>query len=348
MFERSYGVEIEAIAPYSVTREGLADSISRAGISCEAETLNHTTQRYWKVVKDGSLRGEGHGNGLEIVSPPLKGEAGFREIERVCTVLKNRGLKVNKSCGLHVHVDVRHPEMSLDAIKRLALLYVENETLIDKLMPASRRASQNDYCRSIAHASLARIDNAASVAMLQDALGPKKYVKLNLRTYWRQGTVEFRHHSGTVEAGKIIKWVQACLRMVRTACDERLAGSITVDQVERTVRAVRAGTKTAIIHAMLTRPQGCTTSEVLAATGWRQASVQGVGHTLGLHIRQVRERDENGHRVIRYFGDRESPAAAPRTPRVKKLSTIDELAEHLGMTEDERLFWIKRAELLAA
>lgn len=346
MFDRTYGVEIEAIMPYGTSRLDIAGAIVEAGLDCQAEMLNHSTKTWWKVTTDSSVTGLG--TGIEIVSPILRGEDGFRQIEKVCAALKQKGCVVNKTCGLHVHVDLRHPQISLAAMQRLALLYIENQTLIDKLMPKSRRPGGSRYCRTLARVPLARIESATTINQIHEAIGTDKYHTINLKTYWRQGTVEFRQHSGTVEAAKIIKWTSACLRMVHTACDERLADTITVQRVEREARAVRSGSKTAIIHAMLSRPEGCTTNEVLAATGWRQVSVAGVGHNLGMNIRQVRERDENNRRVIRYFGSRTPlPHAASRARR-RKCRTVDEFAEHIGMTEDERLFWQKRVELFSS
>lgn len=351
MFNRTYGVEIEAILPYGISREDLALALTNAGVQASDEYLNHGVKHHWKVTTDGSLRGMGAGSGMEIVSPILRGPEGFQQIEKVCKVLKEKGATVNHSCGLHIHVDVRRPqEMDLDALKRLALLYAQNEAIIDSVMPQSRRESKNAYCKSIRRRMRA-IEEAQSISMLSDAVSKKKYVKLNYKTIWRQGTVEFRHHSATVEAYKIIKWASACLRMVKVAADGDVAESITVERIDREVRAVRSGSKTAIIHALLTRPEGCTTREVLEATGWRQVSVQGVGHNLGLTIRQVRER-ENGRKVIRYFGERTNrpvslPTAAPQVPARKKFRTIEQFANYLGMTEDEKSFWEKRQMLFS-
>lgn len=351
MFERTYGVEIEIIAPPGIYGAVLANAITAAGISCTSESYNHSTRNYWKIVSDSSIKPNGLGTGLEVVSPPLRGLEGFEQIDKVCAVLKDKGCRVNKTCGLHVHVDARRPVMELPALKRLAMLYAENEIIIDQLMPKSRRGNENAYCRSIRR-GLNKIDNASSVDALQKALGVKKYVKLNLAPYHSRGTVEFRHHSGTVEAGKITKWVSACLRMVKCAADERVAETITVERVSREARAVRAGSKTAIIHALLTRPEGCTTAEVLAATGWRQVSVAGVGHNLGLTVRQIRER-ENGRRVIRYFGDRSAapvslPTQGSPAARRNKLKNVEEFANFLGMTEEEKAFWSKRQAMFAS
>ena len=80
-FNRRFGVEIEA---YNCTRERLARELREAGISVAVEGYNHDTRNHWKLVTDGSLSGS---NTFELVSPILEGEAGLRELQKVCWVL---------------------------------------------------------------------------------------------------------------------------------------------------------------------------------------------------------------------------------------------------------------------
>ena len=49
-----------------------------------------------------------------------------------------------------------------------------------------------------------------------------RFRKLNLTSFWRHGTVEFRHHQGTVEPQKAEFWVKLCLRMVAAASEDNL------------------------------------------------------------------------------------------------------------------------------
>lgn len=99
IFNRNFGVEIEA---YGISRATLAKELRREGINVAVEGYNHDTREHWKLVTDGSLRGE---NTFELVSPILKGEEGLEELKKVCKVLKAKGAKVNKTCGLHIHFD---------------------------------------------------------------------------------------------------------------------------------------------------------------------------------------------------------------------------------------------------
>lgn len=130
-FNRKFGIEIEA---YNCSRERLARELREAGIEVTVEGYNHTTRPHWKLVTDSSLNGN---DTFELVSPILVGEAGLRELEKVCWVLDLCDVKVNESCGLHVHIDAAG--FSMATWRNLALSYKHLEPVIDRFMPASRR-----------------------------------------------------------------------------------------------------------------------------------------------------------------------------------------------------------------
>jgi hypothetical protein len=62
--------------------------------------------------------------------------------------------------------------------------------------------------------------------------------------------------------------------------------------------AVAAGSKTALIVEMLKRKDGCTTKEVLAATGWPSVSMPAQARLAGLKLRK-----EKDGAVTRYFAN---------------------------------------------
>lgn len=195
--ERTYGIEIEA---YGVTRSTVEQELRNAGINAYSEGYNHRTQAYWKVITDSSIRGS---LGFELVSPPLSGEEGLNQIKVVSEVLNRLGAQINRSCGLHVHHHVA--DYDLQNFKNLYGLYGRFETTIDSFTPNSRRANNNRFTRSII--SIAQeVQEARSLSQIQ-SIASDRYRKLNIQSYWRYGTVEFRQHSGTIDAEKIINWV---------------------------------------------------------------------------------------------------------------------------------------------
>lgn len=218
---RKFGIEIECFGP--VSSEAVARAISAAGVNCVAEGYNHLTRSYWKVITDGSIQAPGSQIGYEIVSPPLTGEA-YDDIRTVSNVLIDLGVTVNRSCGLHVHIDAAN--LTTPQLFMVAARYHRFGNEIDAVLPNSRRATNNMYCLPLTDEMAAMRDSTTpervfgmpSRSMVQQFFERgsmrSRYRKLNLMSYLVHGTVEFRQHSGTVEARKIINWVEFCQNFV--------------------------------------------------------------------------------------------------------------------------------------
>lgn len=196
-FTRKFGVEIEA---YGVDKRTLQLALDREGIDIKIEGYNHTTRNHWKIVYDSSLQGD---RTFELVSPPLKGERGLKEVEKVCEVLGNLNAKINKSCGLHIHFEAK--DFTMQTWRNLALNYKKLETEIDSFMPRSRRTG-NNFCRSLQRITNRAINEAQSINELRNAFATR-YRKVNINSYTRHKTIEFRQHSGTTEYAKISNWI---------------------------------------------------------------------------------------------------------------------------------------------
>lgn len=218
---RTFGIEIECIG-LSIDRAAAA--LNAAGIPARADGRHLSNPRVgeWLAKWDGSVGA----SGCEVVSPVLSGEAGIEAIEKVCRALVAAGATVNQSCGLHVHVGAR--DLDLGAWKRLVKTYAKFEDTIDLLVAPSRRGNRNHYCQSIVrpcgatttervNATMAEIDLARDIDGIYRALGQSRYRKLNVASFWRHGTVEFRQHQGTVDARKATMWVRFVVAMVEAA-----------------------------------------------------------------------------------------------------------------------------------
>lgn len=198
---RIFGVEIEFLA--TIDRNELQNKCRELGVNCYVESYNHIdNDDYWKIVTDSSC-------GYEIVSPRLKGHDGLAQIEKVCNALNQLGAKVNKNCGLHVHHDAR--DFTVNTFKNILNIYVRYEKVFDTMMPQSRRANNNTFCRTMikddVQETLNKIKNCKTVYDLTCGLYYSRYGKVNLQSYTLHGSIEFRQHSGTTDAEKIINWV---------------------------------------------------------------------------------------------------------------------------------------------
>jgi len=199
----SFGVEFEGFVRSSHGIEGLAQSLSSAGISAVNLGYTHTLMNEWKIVPDGSVHGlEGY-SPLELVTPKLFGAYGFHLLKKALDAWKEAGAGVNASCGTHVHIDAynwdRHDMMELAKV----WARIEQKVVWGLVSPSRRN---NHYCRAVDREYLKQL--AACGATHLD-----RYHSLNLSSYGLYHTIEFRIHNGTYEAKKIIPWIVFLLKL---------------------------------------------------------------------------------------------------------------------------------------
>ena len=229
--DRTFGIEIEA---FGLTMQQAAAVIQAAGVPCNPRRYDHVTGTTWKVVSDGSINCL-DGSGFEVVSPILRGANGLAQVRLVMDALKAAGAKVNKSCGLHVHVGAE--DFTVRQFKNLAKNYLFFEDFFDMIMPRSRRGSSNEYIKSIrakfggydhaaARCGMMKMDQCKTVEQvilaLNGAYHQDRYYKLNLTAFNRHRTVEFRQHAGTIEADKAINWISLVMGFVDKAAVSKI------------------------------------------------------------------------------------------------------------------------------
>lgn len=344
-----FGIEIECLVPgrvrdfpgYELVRRvatGLAQAIETAGVGCYFAGYNHQRPATWKIVTDSSISSTAGYIGLEIVSPPLN-DATLAQVDTVCQVLIAAGAKVNRSCGLHVHIGAR--ALTINTLKKLAYLYHDHEDAIDSVMPPSRRSGNNTYCAPLKGGT--NFERLAEARFPQDIAyairSGGRYVKLNYVAFGRHGTVEFRQHSGTVDPIKITKWVFFCSRLVelaqRTANEPRFAANI-----DRALEAkLRRAQKSAKIYALANRSEGVTAIEMQAALSSRAPCSPSIPLTrLGVSFRKIGRR--GGHSVYKIV----QTATGPAPDDV----TLPKLLSKLQLAQDDIEFWNARATLLSS
>ena len=213
--DRKFGIEIEC---YGVSRQTAIRAIKANKIKI-VDLFNdcrdpETSKNKWRLIFDGSLPADG----FEIVSPVLSGLDGLSQVQQVGKALTKIGTKVNKRCGLHVHVDAA--SLSSKDVYTCINQYLKNEAIIDKIIAPSRRANKNEFCGSLeeveqyfSHLS-ERYESMESIANNIDCeFG--RYYKLNVAAFVKHGTLEFRQHQGTVSPEKMINWIIFCCNFVK-------------------------------------------------------------------------------------------------------------------------------------
>lgn len=209
---RTFGIEIEFANPLRISRVQIASKLRAAGLDVQNQSYNHRVQRCWKLITDSTC-------GLELVSPVLRGSDGIEQIKIAMRVLDGLGMKVNRSCGLHIHLGM--DDMDAEAIRDMILSYHSNQELIDYLLAPSRRSAH--YCRKLTRNDVSRLNRINSLSDVGNT-GATRYKTVNVHSYNRYGTIEFRQHQGTLDGNKAACWIELLLGLADAA---RTNGRIT-------------------------------------------------------------------------------------------------------------------------
>lgn len=172
------GVEIEFCSPES--SDIIGPALVDAGLA-----------KHVQLKGDGSVHPnsrEHFGHEIAIVAPAHE-MSGI--IRAVSNVLRSGGAYVNKSCGLHVHLDQRGREMN--EVERSFQNLVACQKILFAMLPTSRR--DNQYCRT------------NRVRTFKSAANGERYHAVNATAYYKYKTLEIRMHSATIDADKICNWI---------------------------------------------------------------------------------------------------------------------------------------------
>jgi hypothetical protein len=343
-----FGIEIECLVPgssmstLSSVAQGVASAFTAAGVPCYYAGYSHARTGQWKIVTDSSISAPAGFVGLEVVSPPL-GDEGLAQIEIVGRELIRMGARVNKSCGLHVHIGAR--SMSIPAMKQLVWLYHDYEESIDMLIPPSRRGNLNTYCRSVKLTIDRRaLELARDITQIQRSIsGGSRYVKLNIGAFWKHGTVEFRQHSGTVDPVKMSKWVILCQQMVdtakRTEAESTRQTAASVDPI--LARSLARAKSRRVIYQAACRPEGVTRPEAQALVGIdKPPSIRVAMQNLGVGPRLYRDGRRDGHSIYK-IRQVMLPSGIPSD------TSLPAMMAKLGLSPEDTQFWSDRQALLA-
>jgi hypothetical protein len=232
--ERTFGVEIECILPVGTLSESFVTEMKTFGINIETG-YRSTRSNEWKVTTDSSITaGSTTRSTAEIVSPVLSGGIGRDEIRKVLAAMNELGCDVNKSTGMHVHIGIG--DLDFDAVKRLIRGYTASQTTIDTMLAKSRRSNMgNTYCKPWSTDELESLGrdyytNLSQFASAHEG-GDIRYRTVNVLSYTKYGTIEFRQHHGTTEPAKVLAWISFTMRMVEAAKQGVIYSSSTLESL---------------------------------------------------------------------------------------------------------------------
>jgi len=282
----------------------------RVSIGIEMETSGLSIRAARQALNDAGIQGadckpDGTPNvDCEIVLPPLAmdleqprtSQPAFQYLQRICNVLDMSGATVNTACGLHVHVSnaplnddtdaahytgdsISHYQRTgrylnahddpFDAaiVKDIMLRYTEQQDVINSMLPASRR--NNRYCYTLSPERIAAADTISDLSGATHG----KFSSINLQT-WSRGTIEFRQHSGTIDAVKIWNWCHFLVNLVSWTCNQRIEHGNRAIVQETPVSPFRANSRVGVQYAMMRALNGATTRDIMNATGCSEQRVR--------------------------------------------------------------------------
>lgn len=195
------------------------------GVEIEAEGgdlfgLNVLLPEQVGISKDGSL----NATGIEIQTPPANGIALEQMIKEVCSTLRKKDYRGTVACGLHVHIDATGFIKNKEKLAQIIKTYYAIEDIIFSVIPPSRWVSHycQRLCRDYTYANFTA-DKGLDESWYKEAdstllrvrktrkYDKARYYGLNMHSLALNGTIEFRYHSGTVNAKRILQWVSFIL-----------------------------------------------------------------------------------------------------------------------------------------
>ena len=177
--ERHFGLELEFISPLSY--QDMAVRLSKL-----------KSAEYLRLTTDGSIEAPSGKYGLElnVILPESKRD---EILDEVLTELNSLGAHVNKTCGMHLHVDVRNTDRKKEYENLIGA-----QRVLYAMQPASRRSGSHmeRYCKIQKQRDVLR------------AMGLSRYHGINAQAIRKYGTIELRMHAGTIDRDKVKNFIE--------------------------------------------------------------------------------------------------------------------------------------------
>lgn len=337
--EQKFGIEIEMTG---ITRSTAAQVVAEyfgtrtryVGTYYDIYAALDPEGRQWKFMSDGSITAQRKVDGrkeaadreyqTEMVSPICRYED-IVTIQEIIRKLKEHGAFVNKSCGIHVHIDAS--PFDARTLRNITNIMAAKEDLIYKALNVSV-ARQHRWCQPVEQRFLDELNqkkpktldgveriwyNGASRSY--EHYDSSRYHCLNLHSVFQKGTIEFRLFNGTLHAGKIKAYIQFCLAIgaqaLNQSCASRRKTQTTNEKYTFRTWLLRLGLNgdefaTARQHLLKNLP-GCI--------AWRDPA-QAEAQRERLRQKKEKEREAAGMERPIFFG-RQEPVITERMEEVE-------------------------------
>jgi len=157
-------------------------------------------------------------------------------------------------------------------IKDVVYRYAKHQLEINKIFPPSR--TNNQFCLGLDNCIDAIANCDGSINSLMNAIVDRhnthrtnrisKFFTVNLQSYAKYGTIEFRQHSATLERDKIKPFVMMLSNMFNHSINNRmLTNNSRIERQELPTNPFNPRTKLGLLWSLCKTENGATTREIM-------------------------------------------------------------------------------------
>ncbi len=168
----------------------------------------------WVGEKDGSIRaGRGYTD-CEVVSPVLRGADGLREVKNVLEILRDNNAKVNRSCGLHIHIGF--DKSNLTNLKRI----VHSVVHFERAIYASTGTRSREMCGYADPVGMTERYRSFSHFYGTSGSSCRAPRMMSINVTGSKPTVEIRAFAGTLNFSKVVAYIRMAIGLVSKALND--------------------------------------------------------------------------------------------------------------------------------
>ena len=188
----------------------------------------------WECVYDGSVNSN-NGRHAEIRTP-VYNYRDIPELQEVVRSVRGAGSEVNRSCGIHIHVDGNNFHRNPRGVRNLAMLVYHYEPLFEQAFNRNDRWNTG-YCGRMNTTFYQRLRDLQSNTLTLNQVtnitsgSGRNGLNLGALTYDYRNTIEYRWFYSTLHAGKVKALVQFALALtayslsIRNPTGSRMEGT---------------------------------------------------------------------------------------------------------------------------
>ena len=213
-YDHHVGIEIEFVSPFS--QKSIAQLLKGEDFQkhITLKKDRSVSKFYWGHNKNNKLV-DYHGHEIVVL---LK-QSEIKKLHEIVSFLVIKAkAKINDSCGLHVHLDMRQRDVDSCYTK-----LVESQKWFFKMNPTRR---DNKFCK------MAKIKNfRTALRMYQTRDGfMSRFLAVNPHAYTLYKTLEVRVHQATLNSHKMVNWINFLIKIV----DSKKTGPINnINQLQQ-------------------------------------------------------------------------------------------------------------------